>query len=733
MKRLITLLPLIISICLLCACGTSTQGMPQADGGASTETPADNGLLDGASPETSALSIYEWDGSTLTRHTLYETAYVTEILKELRSEPVFPVPDDWTPEKLSTPVYGLEIGKTDGFTLEAAWSNGVWIAGDGTKYSFDYPFQELFARYQWDEDIQNSIATIPCARHLAEYEGKWYPGFMAKAAQPEPPAGISMALTEQTDKALTVTFLNQSGAEWDYGTYYSLDVEIDGVYYSVPTTSGGNWGFEDIGIILPDGESQTRQYDLTSYGTLPDGDYRIVASGISAEFTIGEKTLAEYHEPPSLTVSCGDNAVPASGTTYSWEYLNADGIWSGVEADGPHPLEMMDNMTPLAVDSSGDVELFFELAPDETTVSYWPEEYAGDDYDAFTEHLDQAMKLSVENGCVTVPTDENYIYEVWAKWSDGAGAGGTAYYGFWTVVESTETAMAVPEPPSTMPMPMGRDPEAIKAYLGTFSNDHLELKDRQDVITENAIRMDDGQFSLSDTGWSLWNQFMEKTQAGKETAVVIIRFTVEGDAMPTYLHYDGTSYYVMEDTTRDAFGNYGYLEYLYAGLQEEHSDYGGMKDGRYIKQTTLQVLLTDPIDPGDAGQEYSILYAPEHSEDMGIPALESPTQDETVIQVYLDAFPDDLESLCEMERVYIKRQGTISNLSEYEWSMFTFLCDEMNEPADLTVVDEMDGTVSYVSFDGSDFLMITRTAPGVYDNQTIATLSEVKGTLGVME
>ena len=69
MKRWYQFLALCIALCLLAACGTSAQGKPQAEGGTGSNNSVDNGLLDGASPETSALSLYEWDGKALTVHT----------------------------------------------------------------------------------------------------------------------------------------------------------------------------------------------------------------------------------------------------------------------------------------------------------------------------------------------------------------------------------------------------------------------------------------------------------------------------------------------------------------------------------------------------------------------------------------------------------------------------------------------------------------------------------------
>ena len=52
------------------------------------------------------------------------------------------------------------------------------------------------------------------------------------------------------------------------------------------TVSPGNWGFNDIGLIAQDGEEQNKTYNLTMYGELPAGTYRLVAYGLTVETTI---------------------------------------------------------------------------------------------------------------------------------------------------------------------------------------------------------------------------------------------------------------------------------------------------------------------------------------------------------------------------------------------------------------------------------------------------------------
>ena len=156
-------------------------------------------------------------------------------------------------------------------------------------------------------------------------------------------------------------------------------------------------------------------------------------------------SLSDYTQPPELRVVCGEHEVTAELTTYTWMRRNPDGTGTGINADGIHPLQMLDKegriyMTPLPVSAGAVVELVFPLTPDVIDVRCWPEARAHAwfaDHGSFDASLEQAEELTVTDGRITPPADGGYIYEVTAKWGtlSGAGNGGTAYYGFYTATE----------------------------------------------------------------------------------------------------------------------------------------------------------------------------------------------------------------------------------------------------------------------------------------------------------
>ena len=269
MKKILAIILCLAAMLSLCACGAGTKG---------------NTLWQDASPETSALGFSRYYGDSGKAGHLFDQKEIVQILSELSEVDAKPA-ENWTPEKFRTPAFGLEIGTKDGMGILAAWSNGYLLLRDGSVYEFDYDFPAL-EDYVWDYsgDI-SSPAGLPCGRFFALWEGQWYPENLYPAAEKTAPNGISMTITEQSAANVTVELRNDSGEEWCFGEYYSLEVCLDGTWYIVPRTPE-NWMFTSIGYMLDHKEKQEKSYNLMSYGTLPAGDYRLVVEEMTAEFSL---------------------------------------------------------------------------------------------------------------------------------------------------------------------------------------------------------------------------------------------------------------------------------------------------------------------------------------------------------------------------------------------------------------------------------------------------------------
>ena len=134
-----------------------------------------------------------------------------------------------------------------------------------------------------DEDTWNAL-NFPNAGRLSAY----HTIFLLKADEQtaEVPEGLTLTVEDIGTSEITVRITNNSGEEFSYGEYFSIQKQIDGQWYTVPVRAD-NVGFQDIAHILPDGESTSETYNLDLYGTLEPGIYRLVVEMLSAEFLVG--------------------------------------------------------------------------------------------------------------------------------------------------------------------------------------------------------------------------------------------------------------------------------------------------------------------------------------------------------------------------------------------------------------------------------------------------------------
>lgn len=257
--------------------------------------PQKNSLWENASPQTSALTFYCFDGENTTCQYLFSSGSSSKLLDELASVRAVSV-NNWSPKKITLPVYGIKIMDTEGNPLEAAWSNGYLVTQDGNVYLFDYDFSVLPDTCEFDTpNTHDSAVVLPCADHLFKDENGWYTMLMTEASDLIPPEGITFELTESSAQTLTARLTNQTNREWCYGAFYSLQVNLDGKWYDIPTTSGTNWAFNAIAYILPAGGEAPKIYSLAMYGILPDGHYRIITEELSDEFAITDGSLITFN------------------------------------------------------------------------------------------------------------------------------------------------------------------------------------------------------------------------------------------------------------------------------------------------------------------------------------------------------------------------------------------------------------------------------------------------------
>lgn len=241
-------------------------------------------ILAGASPDTSAFQMYYYDGETVVVRTLYDKDEEKEFIKKINGIHLQEA-EGSALSQMGFPFYGFWISNQDGYDISVAASGGVWLRNDRTVYYGDTDLSAFWERMEGsDEDDTLNVLNFPNAGLLSAYHNC----FLLKTDEPpaEGTEGLSMTIEDIGTGEITVLITNNSGKEFSYGEYFSVQKQIDGQWYTMPFRAD-NIGFQDIAHILPNGESTSETYNLDLYGTMEPGVYRLVVETLSAEFLVG--------------------------------------------------------------------------------------------------------------------------------------------------------------------------------------------------------------------------------------------------------------------------------------------------------------------------------------------------------------------------------------------------------------------------------------------------------------
>ncbi len=127
----------------------------------------------------------------------------------------------------------------------------------------------------------------------------------------------------------------------------------------------------------------------------------------------------------------------------------------------------------------------------------------------------------------------------------------------------------------------GTDMEAIKKHLSKYSNDfEKHAKDKKLAVIDHIADL---------KKMEPWYAFAGKVRAGEPAWVTMVDYTVEGDSIFYYLHYDGTEFLYVTDTTRDKFGDHVYLKEKFTRMYEftETEEKGGTIYNVVLSNTEL--------------------------------------------------------------------------------------------------------------------------------------------------
>ncbi len=251
----------------LCGCGSSVSKKEVSE------------YLKDASPESSALAFYVYDGSTTTVRYLFDEKSIKDILSDLSKVKALPVAD-YSVSKASVPFYGINIGGRSGEDLSIIFAGGYAILADGRGYDFDHTFSGIEGRYAWRDTEYYGGMVMPCSYFVASGPTGWNKEFLNPGNSNVNNRLVAKKTSESgTKPELEIT--NNLGMDWIYGESWGLEVQLDDTWYTVPLKKP--LAVNSIALQLPMGESRKHTYDLSYYGDLPAGIYRLVIFGLDVD------------------------------------------------------------------------------------------------------------------------------------------------------------------------------------------------------------------------------------------------------------------------------------------------------------------------------------------------------------------------------------------------------------------------------------------------------------------
>lgn len=268
--------------------------------------------------QNGAIELYVYDGKTLRTCLGYKD--YGEIIDSLRETPGSPA-EDFSIDKLTYPVYCLELPTKDGMGLQMLWTNGYLLTREGKAYHFPYDFDSL-AQMNWDDEQLKEdagLGNLYAGRYLLEQEGQWRFDYMTKTTVSLNPEMVEMEIKDRSNSDYPVSLTNHSTVSLMYGRSFRLEVWDGADWYYVPVSPLRNHAFTLEGYNLEPGQTREMNHSLTMYGKLPLGHYRLVkdlfiANGNkrcygAAEFDISEADALLWGNPGSA----GSGAMTPTG------------------------------------------------------------------------------------------------------------------------------------------------------------------------------------------------------------------------------------------------------------------------------------------------------------------------------------------------------------------------------------------------------------------------------------
>lgn len=131
------------------------------------------------------ICLYQYEEGMISERYLTETSEQEALVDQINAAEAVRVEKPEV-DKLTGPLYGLQVPQTNhgyGDRLIVGWQDGYWFAENGSVYRVELDFERILTDYPWMNESSGVEAEEHWGVNLANYGGKWYPGFLAAEAK----------------------------------------------------------------------------------------------------------------------------------------------------------------------------------------------------------------------------------------------------------------------------------------------------------------------------------------------------------------------------------------------------------------------------------------------------------------------------------------------------------------------------------------------------------------------
>lgn len=224
---------------------------------------------------------YDTDENTTTSNWVYTEKDMKNFLDYLENLSGTRV-DTLDPTALPGSFYGIELNVDNPYTLLILGDYAINYKGEYYKIN-GQKAEEMCQSIVNDTRVGAGVSYILNHRYLSLLEGVWDTTYMTKSSYTEAPMeNASMTMQEssidpQKDRII-LTLENHTGSTLQFGSMYSLEVQVDDNWYYIGDmiNSNVNIGWNTLLYILNNDDVTEDTYYLEYHQPLPAGTYRLV-------------------------------------------------------------------------------------------------------------------------------------------------------------------------------------------------------------------------------------------------------------------------------------------------------------------------------------------------------------------------------------------------------------------------------------------------------------------------